>query len=162
MMPWATPLIMGVAQATAVSSTGSGSTLLCPGRHPQDGNADQPEENERDLCLHMLQRVNRNGRPLKVIGDKGYVGQAFKTRAAGLDATILLAGSQRRKRPRGRERQHPGADPRQPNHRPHPAHHTSASTPRTDRQRIESIYWTARPSPLESHLLRSVADGSAR
>ncbi len=47
-----------------------------------------PKDNERDICLRLLARVNRTG-PLTVIGDKGYAGRQFEADAAALHATIL-------------------------------------------------------------------------
>ena len=47
-----------------------------------------PKASERDVCLTMLQRCQRDGH-LFVVGDKGYAGRAFEQRAANLDATIV-------------------------------------------------------------------------
>jgi hypothetical protein len=96
-----------------------------------------PKENERDVCLRMLQRVNRTGRPLTVIGDKGYAGKQFKTQAASLDATII--------RPRRRTEK---------GHGPHLA---------PIRQRVESIFWTFKDIlTLERHGARTLHGLRAR
>src|SRR5580698_11506377 len=47
-----------------------------------------PKTPERDVCLSLLQRCQRNGH-LFVIGDKGYAGREFEQLAADLDATII-------------------------------------------------------------------------
>ena len=47
-----------------------------------------PKTPERDVCLTLLQRCQRNGH-LYVIGDKGYAGREFERLAAKLDATIV-------------------------------------------------------------------------
>src|SRR5271154_289480 len=48
-------------------------TLSAPDGTPRAMILTSPKENERDVCLRMLERVNRHG-PLTVIGDKGYAG----------------------------------------------------------------------------------------
>ena len=63
-------------------------TLAAPDGTPRAMVLTSPKDNERDVCLRMLERVNRHG-PLTVIGDKGYNGTEFKTRAAALQVTIL-------------------------------------------------------------------------
>jgi hypothetical protein len=90
-------------------------TLSAPDGTPRAMILTSPKDNERDVCLRMLARVNRHG-PLTVIGDKGYAGAQFQTDAAALNATILRP---RRKNERGQG--------------PHLA---------PIRQRIESIFWT--------------------
>src|SRR5580765_1088777 len=47
-----------------------------------------PKTSERDVCLTLLQRCQRDGHPF-VIGDKGYAGREFEHAAAELDATIV-------------------------------------------------------------------------
>jgi hypothetical protein len=96
-----------------------------------------PKENERDVCLRMLQRVNRTGSPLTVIGDKGYAGKQFAAQAASLDATII--------RPRRRTEK---------GHGPHLA---------PIRQRVESIFWTYKDLlTLERHGARTLHGLRAR
>ena len=63
-------------------------TLCAPDGTPRAMILTSPKDNERDICLRLLARVNRTG-PLTVIGDKGYAGRQFETDAALLDATIL-------------------------------------------------------------------------
>lgn len=95
-----------------------------------------PKENERDVCLRMLQRVNRHG-PLTVIGDKGYAGKQFSAQAASLNTTIL--------RPRRQN---------ETGHRPHLA---------PIRQRVESIFWTFKDLlTLERHGARTLHGLHAR
>ena len=89
-----------------------------------------PKIGEREVCLQMLARLDRTG-PLTVIGDKGYAGRDFCTRAAGLDATIV----------RPRRKDEPGKGP-----------HLAPL-----RQRVESIFWTAKDMlGLEDHGAREL------
>lgn len=111
-------------------------TLCAPDGTPRAMVLTSPKDNERDVCLRMLARVNRTG-PVTVIGDKGYAGTQFAADAAALDATIL--------RPR---RKH------ETGHQPHLA---------PIRQRIESIYWTAKDIlTLERHGARTLHGLRAR
>jgi hypothetical protein len=111
-------------------------TLCAPDGTPRAMVLASPKDNERDVCLRMLARVNRTG-PLTVIGDKGYAGAQFAADAAALDATIL--------RPRRKD---------ETGHRPHLA---------PIRQRIESIYWTAKDIlTLERHGARTLHGLRAR
>ena len=105
--------------------------MLCaPDGTPRAIELTSPKLNERDVALQMLARVNRTG-PLVVIGDKGYAGTAFKADAAALGVTVL--------RPRRRD---------EPGHGPHLA---------PIRQRIESIFWTAKDIlTLERHGARTL------
>ena len=111
--------------------------LLCaPDGTPRAIELTSPKDNERDVCLRMLARVNRHG-PLTVIGDKGYAGAQFETDAAALGATIL--------RPRRKD---------EPGRGPHLA---------PIRQRIESIFWTAKDIlTLERHGARTLRGLRAR
>ncbi|MCP9490343.1 MAG: transposase [Solirubrobacteraceae bacterium MAG38_C4-C5] len=94
------------------------------------------KDSERDVCLGLLGRVNRHG-PLTVIGDKGYAGRDFEAQAATLDVTIA--------RPRRKD---------EPGRGPHLA---------PIRQRIESIYWTAKDIlTLERHGARTLRGLRAR
>jgi Transposase DDE domain len=89
-----------------------------------------PKASERDVCLHMLTRVQRHGH-LTVVGDKGYAGREFEHRAAELDATVC--------RPRRKDEPSPG---------PHLA---------PIRQRIESIFHTCKDLlTLERHGARTL------
>jgi hypothetical protein len=63
-------------------------TLCAPDGTPRAMILTSPKDNERDVCLRMLERVNRHG-PLTVIGDKGYAGRDFEARAAALEVTVL-------------------------------------------------------------------------
>jgi hypothetical protein len=95
-----------------------------------------PKEGERDVCLRLLERVNHDG-PITVIGDKGYAGREFEADAAALGATIV--------RPRRKDESGRG---------PHLA---------PIRQRIESIYWTAKDIlTLERHGARTLRGLRAR
>lgn len=122
-----------------------------------------PKDNERDVCLRMLERVNRTG-PLTVIGDKGYAGRDFENRAAVLGVKVL----------RLRRKDQSATTARQadstPAFRPASqitAHVRPAATPRPHlapiRQRIESIYWTAKDLlTLERHGARTLHGLHAR
>jgi hypothetical protein len=111
-------------------------TLCAPDGTPRAMILTSPKDNERDVCLRMLERVNRHG-PLTVIGDKGYAGREFEARAASLEVTVL--------RPRRKDETGTG---------PHLA---------PIRQRIESIYWTAKDLlTLERHGARTLHGLRAR
>ena len=89
-----------------------------------------PKASERDVCLAMLQRVQRHS-PLIVVGDKGYAGRDFEHAASQLDATIC--------RPHRKD---------EPGQGPHLA---------PIRQRIESIFQTCKdPLTLERHGARTL------
>jgi hypothetical protein len=95
-----------------------------------------PKASERDVCLAMLARVERQGH-LTVIGDKGYAGRDFEHSAQSLHATIV--------RPR-RKDEAPGG--------PHLA---------PIRQRIESIFQTCKDLlTLERHGARTLHGLHAR
>ena len=95
-----------------------------------------PKDNERDVALRMLQRVNRHG-PLTVIGDKNYNGADFTAHAAALQVTVL--------RPRRKDELGNG---------PHLA---------PIRQRIESIFQTFKDIlTLERHGARTLHGLRAR
>jgi hypothetical protein len=74
-----------------------------------------PKADERDVCLQLIERVDRHG-PITVIGDKGYASRDFHTQMLARGAQIV--------RPRRKDEPGPG---------PHLA---------PIRQRIESIFWT--------------------
>jgi transposase len=89
-----------------------------------------PKIGERDVCLQMLARLDRTG-PVTIIADKGYTGRDFSAHAAELDATIV----------RPRRKDEPGKGP-----------HLAPL-----RQRIESIFWTAKDMlGLEDHGAREL------
>jgi len=92
-----------------------------------------PKIDEKAVCLQMVARCERQpGQMLILIGDKNFRGKQFETDLAQLDATIHRP---RRKDERGRG--------------PHLA---------PIRQRIESIYWTAKDIlTLERHGARTLA-----
>ena len=60
-----------------------------------------PKTSEREVCLQLLGRVQRNGQ-LVVIGDKGYAGREFEHHAANLDT--LIARPARKDEPQARPR----------------------------------------------------------
>lgn len=89
-----------------------------------------PKANERDVCLSLLSRLDRN-QPITTIGDKGYAGREFEQQAAALAVTIV----------RPRRRDEPGAGP-----------HLAPI-----RQRIESIFQTCKDLlTLERHGARTL------
>ena len=89
-----------------------------------------PKTPERDVCLRMLARLERD-RPVTLVGDKGYAGRDFEQASAQLEATII--------RPRRRD---------EPGHGPHLA---------PIRQRIESIFQTCKDLlTLERHGARTL------
>ena len=105
-------------------------TLMAPDGTPRQMALTSPKEGEREVCLRLLGRVNREG-PLTVLGDKGYAGADFEADAAELGATVL----------RPRRKDEPGDGP-----------HLAPL-----RQRIESIYWTAKDIlALERHGARTL------
>ncbi len=137
-------------------------TLCAPDGTPRAMTLTSPKENERDVCLRMLGRVNRSG-PVTVIGDKGYAGREFEAQAADLAATIL--------RPRRKDEASETPDPtstpalipaRQLTAHPKPP---APKWPHLApiRQRIESIYWTAKDLlTLERHGARTLHGLRAR
>jgi hypothetical protein len=89
-----------------------------------------PKTPERDICLQLLDRIERD-RHLTVVGDKGYAGRVFEQSARQLEATII--------RPKRRDEHGSG---------PHLA---------PVRQRIESIFHTCKSLlTLEHHGARSL------
>jgi len=111
-------------------------TLMAPDGTPRAMALTSPKEGEREVCLRLLARVNHSG-PLTVLGDKGYAGADFEADAAALGATVV--------RPRRADEHGNG---------PHLA---------PLRQRIESIYWTAKDIlTLERHGARTLRGLRAR
>jgi hypothetical protein len=89
-----------------------------------------PSRDEREVGLELLERSARGGETL--VCDKGYAGRAFAARAADLGVTVV--------RPARKD---------EPGRGPHLA---------PIRQRIESIFWTAKDLlTLERHGARTMA-----
>jgi transposase len=110
--------------------------LFAPDGTPRALALTSPKVGEREVCLGMLDRVERDG-AVTVIGDKGYAGKEFEAAAAQLDALIVRP---RRKNERG--------------NKPHLA---------PIRQRIESIFWTCKDLlTLERHGARTLHGLRAR
>jgi hypothetical protein len=97
-----------------------------------------PKIDEKLVCLQMVARCERQpGQAIILIGDKNFRGQDFETELAAMDATIL--------RPRRKDEKGRG---------PHLA---------PIRQRIESIFWTAKDIlTLERHGARTLHNLRAR
>jgi len=111
-------------------------TLMAPDGTPRAMTLTSPKASEREVCLGLLARVNRHG-PVTVIGDKGYAGRDFQRQAADLEALIV----------RPRRKDEPGR-----------GLHLAPI-----RQRIESIYWTAKDIlTLERHGARTLRGLRAR
>ena len=91
-----------------------------------------PKIDEREVCLELVRRCERQpGQILILIGDKNFRGKQFEADLETLDAKIV--------RPRRKD---------EPGHGPHVA---------PIRQRIESIYWTAKDIlTLERHGARTL------
>jgi hypothetical protein len=104
--------------------------LFAPDGTPRALSLTSPKISEREVCLQLLERVERFG-PVTVIGDKGYAGSEFEDAAAGLDALIV----------RPRRRDEPGKGP-----------HLAPI-----RQRVESIFQTLKDVlTLERHGARTL------
>jgi DDE family transposase len=111
-------------------------TLMAPDGTPRAMALTSPKEGEREVCLRLLERVNRSG-PVTVLGDKGYAGANFEAEAAALGAIVV----------RPRRKDEPGSEP-----------HLAPL-----RQRIESIYWSAKDIlALERHGARTLRGLRAR
>ena len=111
-------------------------TLMAPDGTPRAMALTSPKASEREVCLQLLARVNRHG-PVTVIADKGYAGRDFERQAADLQALIA----------RPRRKDEPGR-----------GLHLAPI-----RQRIESIYWTAKDIlTLERHGARTLRGLRAR
>jgi len=104
--------------------------LAAPDGTPRAFTLADPGRGEREVALELLGRAARGGELL--ICDKGYAGRAFAASAAELDVAVV--------RPRRADESGAG---------PHLA---------TIRQRIESIFWTAKDLlTLERHGARTLA-----
>jgi hypothetical protein len=103
--------------------------LFAPDGTPRALQLTSPKVDEREVALRMLARCGRGGETL--IGDKGYASRAFEAAISDLDAQIL--------RPSRKD---------ELAHGPHLA---------PIRQRIESIFWTAKDIlTLERHGARTL------
>lgn len=110
--------------------------LFAPDGTPRALTLASPKAPEREVCLAMLERVNRAGQVI-VIGDKGYAGRDFEREASALAARIA--------RPRRKD---------EPGRGPHLA---------PIRQRIESIFQTCKDIlTLERHGARTLQGLRAR
>ncbi len=104
--------------------------LFAPDGTPRALQLTSPKTPERDVCLKLLARLDRD-RPVTVIGDKGYAGREFEQTARQLQATII----------RPKRRDEPGTGP-----------HLAPI-----RQRIESIFHTCKDLlTLERHGARTL------
>ena len=123
---------MATAPVTAASSTVFGCTLFALDGTPRALVLTSPKIDEKAVCLQMLARCHRlPGQQLIVIGDKNYRGAQFDIDIAALDAKVH----------RPRRKDEPGSSP-----------HLAPI-----RQRIESIYWTAKDIlTLERHGARTL------
>jgi Transposase DDE domain len=108
--------------------------LFAPDGTPRALALTSPKIDEKLVCLHMVARCERQpGQSLILIGDKNFRGKDFETELAAIDATIM--------RPRRKD---------EPGRGPHLA---------PIRQRIESIFWTAKDIlTLERHGARTLAN----
>ena len=106
--------------------------LFAPDGTPRALALTSPKIDEKLVCLQMVARCERQpGQAIILIGDKNFRGKEFETELAELDATIL--------RPRRKDEKGRG---------PHLA---------PIRQRIESIFWTAKDIlTLERHGARTL------
>jgi Transposase DDE domain len=104
--------------------------LFAPDGTPRALALTSPKRDEREVAAEMLARCGRGGETL--IGDKGYAGKTFAADLAALDAQIL-----------------------RPSRRDEPARKGPHLAP--IRQRIESIFWTAKDIlTLERHGARTL------
>jgi hypothetical protein len=108
--------------------------LFAPDGTPRALALTSPKVDEKLVCLQMVARCERQpGQMLILIGDKNFRGQDFETELAKLDALIM--------RPKRKD---------EPGRGPHLAR---------IRQRIESIFWTAKDIfTLERHGARTLAN----
>jgi hypothetical protein len=105
--------------------------IFAPDGTPRALELTSPKTDERAVALALLARCERRGGEI-LLGDKGYAGRAFARAVNDLDATIV--------RPRRRDE------------RTHGIHLAPI------RQRIESIFWTAKDIlTLERHGARTLA-----
>jgi transposase len=105
--------------------------LCAPDGTPRALELASPSRDEREVALELLERCQRRGGEL-LICDKGYAGREFAACAADLGVTVV----------RPRRADEPGCSP-----------HLAPI-----RQRIESIFWTAKDLlTLERHGARTMA-----
>jgi hypothetical protein len=116
---------------------------------------------EKEVCLQLVARCRRApGQFLTLIGDKNFRGKQFEADLAALDATII--------RPQRKDERTPGTTGSASTPALRPASQITPQPRRTDnqpphphlapiRQRIESIYWTAKDIlTLERHGARTL------
>ena len=104
--------------------------IFAPDGTPRALELCSPKRDEREVGLVLLDRVKRHG-PVTLIGDKGYAGRRFADQVTQRHATILRPARQD-----------------EPGQGPHLA---------PIRQRIESIFWTAKDIlTLERHGARTL------
>jgi transposase len=105
--------------------------LCAPDGTPRALELASPGRDEREVALELLARCRRRGGET-LLCDKGYAGRAFAAAAARLGVTVV----------RPKRADEPGSGP-----------HLAAI-----RQRIESIFWSAKdPFTLERHGARTMA-----
>jgi transposase len=105
--------------------------LCAPDGTPRALELASPGRDEREVALELLARCRRRGGET-LLCDKGYAGRAFAAAAARLGVTVV----------RPKRADEPGSGP-----------HLAAL-----RQRIESIFWSAKdPLTLERHGARTMA-----
>jgi hypothetical protein len=105
--------------------------LCAPDGTPRALELASPGRDEREVALELLARCRRRGGET-LLCDKGYAGRAFAAAAARLGVTVV----------RPKRADEPGSGP-----------HLAAI-----RQRIESIFWSAKdPLTLERHGARTMA-----
>jgi transposase len=105
--------------------------IFAPDGTPRALALTSPKTDEREVAVGLLARCERRGGEI-LLGDKGYAGRAFAQAVSDLDATVV----------RPRRRDEPGR-----------AVHLAPI-----RQRIESIFWTAKDIlTLERHGARTLA-----
>ena len=140
--------------------------LFSPDGTPRVIALTSPKLDEREVALKLLARAKRRGAET-VIGDKGYAGKEFATKASELHATIGATPSQRRARTRATPRADPSTHrehlldlqghphpraPRRPNpRRPQRAH---PATPPDPRRRHHPQPPTRPTQPRTRQLLR--------
>ncbi len=110
-------------------------TLFAPDGTPMALTLCSPKRGEREVALEMIARTVRGGEI--VLGDKGYAGREFETKAQAIGVTIA-----------------------RPARKDEPDNRLRLST---IRQRVESIYWTCKDLlGLERHGARTLHNLRAR
>jgi hypothetical protein len=146
-------------------------SLFAPDGTPRALALTSPKIDEKAVCLRMVARLERQpGRPLVLIGDKNFRGKDFEADLAALDATILRPQrTDERRRALAAAAQSPTTPALRPASQIAPSKSRRADAPALGphlapiRQRIESIYWTAKDIlTLERHGARTLANLRAR